>query len=61
MATDPTIGELCKVKAITGEDVTAAVEAYWDDPAIARFDFGEGHSLDLGAAVDAHGHWPGRR
>src|SRR3954464_11953392 len=54
MAIARTTGELCKAKAIADEDVTAAVDAYMEDPAIARFDFGEGHSLDLAAAVDAH-------
>jgi hypothetical protein len=54
MAIARTTGELCKAKAIADEDVTAAIDAYMEDPAIARFDFGEGHSLDLAAAVVAH-------
>lgn len=54
MATmNPTIGELFKAKAVTAEDVGAAVDAFMADPTTTLFMLGEGYGVDLAAAVAA--------
>ena len=55
MATDPTIGGLCKQALVLDADVSAAVNAYMSDTETGVFPVGEGYGLDLGAAVEAHG------
>jgi len=50
----PTTGELFKAKAITEEDVVAAVDAYMADPTTTLFVMGEGYGLDLAEAVRTH-------
>ncbi|KAB1068747.1 hypothetical protein [Methylobacterium planeticum] len=54
MAESPTIGELYKAKAITADDVVAAVEAYMADPTTTLFVMGEGYGLNLSEAVRSH-------
>ena len=53
IAESPTTGELFKAKAITAEDLHAAVDAYMSDPAAGLFAFGEEYGLDLAAAVSS--------
>ncbi|KAB1072876.1 hypothetical protein [Methylobacterium soli] len=55
----PTTGELFKAKAITAEDLHAAVDAYMADPTTTLFMMGEGYGLDLAEAV--RGHEPTRK
>lgn len=50
---NPTIGELFKAKAVTPEDVAAAVDAFMADPTTTLFMLGEGYGVDLAAAVAA--------
>ncbi|GJE46665.1 hypothetical protein [Methylobacterium soli] len=50
----PTTGELFKAKAITAEDLHAAVDAYIADPTTTLFLMGEGYGLDLAEAVRTH-------
>ena len=50
----PTVGELFKAKAVTDEQVNAAVEAYLANPEADAYPIAEGYSLDLSAAVLAH-------
>ncbi|GEL44194.1 hypothetical protein MEX01_47850 [Methylorubrum extorquens] len=51
---NPTIGELFKAKAVTDDEVNAAVEAYLADPDTAH-PIADGYSVDLAAAVAGHG------
>lgn len=51
----PTVGELFKAKAVTDEQVNAAVEAYLADPGAEAHTITDGYSLDLAAAVAGHG------
>ena len=53
MADEPTIGSLLKSKVLIPADLSAAVDAYLVGSAATDFRFGEGHVLDLAAAVDA--------
>ena len=53
-APSPTVGELFKAKAVTDEQVNAAVEAYHADPATSSHPIADGFSLDLAAAVAGH-------
>ncbi len=50
----PTVGELFKAKAVTDDQVNAAVEAYFAGEAGAH-PIADGYSLDLAAAVAGHG------
>ncbi|GJE44089.1 hypothetical protein [Methylobacterium soli] len=52
----PTTGELFKAKAITAEDLHAAVDAYMADRKAASFSIGDGYELDLVAVVKADRH-----
>ncbi|CAO4178734.1 hypothetical protein [Methylorubrum populi] len=52
---NPTVGELFKSKAVTDEQVNAAVEAYLADPEAAAYPIADGYSLDLAEAVAGHG------
>ncbi|MCY1644786.1 hypothetical protein [Methylorubrum sp. SL192] len=52
---NPTVGELFKAKAVTDDEVNAAVEAYLADPETNAHPIADGYSLDLGAAVAGHG------
>ncbi len=52
---NPTVGELFKAKAVTDEQVNAAVDAYQADPATSAHPIADGYSLDLAAAVAGHG------
>ncbi|GEP04011.1 hypothetical protein [Methylobacterium oxalidis] len=54
MPEDRTVGDLFKAKAVTDDDVRAAVETYMADPATTLFVMGEGYGLDLAEAVQAH-------
>ncbi|MDV2984140.1 UNVERIFIED_CONTAM: hypothetical protein Q9R58_07485 [Methylobacteriaceae bacterium AG10] len=51
---NPTVGELFKAKAVTDEQVNAAVEAYRADPGTTAHPIADGYSLDLAAAVAGH-------
>ncbi len=51
---NPTVGELFKAKAVTDEQVNAAVEAYRADPGTTAHPIADGYSLDLGGAVAGH-------
>lgn len=55
MPESPTVGELFKAKAVTDEQVSAAVEAYHADPDTTAHPIADGYSLDLAAAVAGHG------
>ncbi len=52
---NPTVGELFKAKAVTDEQVNAAVDAYLDEPDTDAHPIADGYSLDLAAAVAGHG------
>ncbi|QIJ76170.1 hypothetical protein GU700_17170 [Methylobacterium sp. NI91] len=52
---NPTVGELFKAKAVTDEQVNAAVEAYLVKPETDAHLIADGYVLDLGAAVAGHG------
>ena len=52
---NPTVGELFKAKAVTDEQVNAAVVAYLADPTLDAHALTDGYSLDLAAAVAGHG------
>ncbi|CAO4162632.1 hypothetical protein [Methylorubrum populi] len=51
---NPTVGELFKAKAVTDDQVNAAVDAYLADTTTASYPIADHHSLDLAAAVLAH-------
>jgi hypothetical protein len=51
---NPTVGELFKAKAVTDEQVNAAVDAFLADPATSAHPIADGYSLDLAAAVTGH-------
>ena len=53
MAENPTTGELYEAKALTEEDVVAAVDAFIADPTTTAFLFGDGYQMDLAASVAA--------
>ena len=50
-----TVGELFKAKAVTDDEVNAAVEAYLAKPETDAHPIADGYSLDLAAAVTGHG------
>ncbi|WP_437871419.1 hypothetical protein ACSD7O_24105 [Methylorubrum extorquens] len=52
---DATVGELFKAKAVTEDEVNAAVDAYQADPDAAAHPIADGYSLDPAAAVAGHG------
>ncbi|CAO4156498.1 hypothetical protein [Methylorubrum aminovorans] len=52
---NPTVGELFKAKAVTDEQVNAAVDAYLARPETDAHPIADGYLLDLGAAVAGHG------
>lgn len=54
MATNPTTGELYQAKALTGEDLAAAVDAFMTDPTTTLFLFSNGYQLDIAAAIRSH-------
>jgi hypothetical protein len=49
-----TIGELRRKAIVTDEEITAAVDAYLDDPKVKAFQFTSGYVLDVAAAIEAH-------
>ena len=51
----PTVGELFKAKAVTDDEVNAAVAAYLADPETDAHPIADGYSLDLAAPVAGHG------
>ena len=51
---NPTVGELVKAKAITDEQVSAAVEAYCNDPTTAGFMISDDYAVNLLDAVTVH-------
>lgn len=51
---NPTVGELFKAKAVTDDQVNAAVDAYLADPKAGTYEVAAGLRLDLSAAVKAH-------
>ena len=52
---NPTVGELFKAKAVTDDQVNAAVDAYHADPGTTAHPIADGYNLDLAAAVTGHG------
>ncbi|ACK84655.1 hypothetical protein [Methylorubrum extorquens] len=50
-----TVGELFTAKAVTDDEVNAAVDAYQADPRTTAHPIADGYSLDLAAAVAGHG------
>ena len=50
----PTVGELFKAKAVTDEQVNAAVEVYLTDLDAGIFPIADGYVVDLDAAVVEH-------
>ncbi|MBB5762629.1 hypothetical protein ABEV34_09410 [Methylorubrum rhodesianum] len=55
MAATLTVGELFKAKAVTDEQVSAAVETYLTKPKTSAHPIADGYTVDLGAAVARHG------
>ncbi|GEL44627.1 hypothetical protein MEX01_52180 [Methylorubrum extorquens] len=51
---NPTVGELFKAKAVTDDQVNAAVEAYLADPATGLVRLANGCRIDVAEAVEAH-------
>ncbi|MDV2985727.1 UNVERIFIED_CONTAM: hypothetical protein Q9R58_15555 [Methylobacteriaceae bacterium AG10] len=51
---NPTVGELFKAKAVTDDQVNAAVEAYLAEPRPGVCPLGDTYVLDVDAAVRAH-------
>ncbi|QDI83157.1 hypothetical protein E8E01_23460 [Methylorubrum populi] len=51
---NPTVGELFKAKAVTDEQVNAAVEAYCDNPTTASFAITDCYAINLLDAVTVH-------
>lgn len=49
-----TVGELYKAKAVTDEQVNAAVEAYCDDPTTTGFAITDSYAINLLDAVSRH-------
>ena len=52
MARNSTTGELLKAKTVTEDEIVAAVDVYMADPSASLFQFADGHSLDVAAAVE---------
>ena len=52
---NPTVGELFKAKAVTDDEVNAAVEVFMKDAETGAHPSADGYSLDLAAAVAGHG------
>jgi hypothetical protein len=50
----PTVGELFKAKAVTDDEVNAAVEAYLTDLEAGIFPIAAGYVVDVDAAVVKH-------
>jgi hypothetical protein len=50
----PTVGELFKAKAVTDEQVSAAVEMYLSDLEAGIFPIAAGYVVDVDAAVVRH-------
>ncbi|MCY1643236.1 hypothetical protein [Methylorubrum sp. SL192] len=50
----PTVGELFKAKAVTDEQVNAAVEVYLTDLEAGMHAIADGYVVDLDAAVVTH-------
>ena len=50
----PTVDELFKAKAVTDEQVNAAVEAYLADPTVGVIRIADGCGVDIAKAVEAH-------
>ncbi|MCG5249623.1 hypothetical protein [Methylorubrum extorquens] len=50
----PTVGELFKARAVTDEQVSAAVDTYLSDPVAGIFPIAVGYVVDLDAAVVDH-------
>ncbi|MBB2961550.1 hypothetical protein [Methylobacterium sp. R2-1] len=55
MAASLTVGDLFKAKAVTDEQVNAAVEQYLAEPRTSAHPIAEGYTVDLAAAVAGHG------
>jgi len=49
-----TFGDLLETRAITDEQVNAAVDAFLAGPASEPFPIADGYRIDLAAAVTAH-------
>jgi hypothetical protein len=54
MAENPTTGDLFKAKAITSDEIDAAVDAILAKPDVGPYPIGGGYLLDLGASIQAH-------
>lgn len=50
----PTVGELFKAKAVTDEQLNAAVNAYLSDLEASAFPIADGYVVDLDAAIAEH-------
>lgn len=55
MAAFLTVGDLFKAKAVTDEQVSAAVETYLMKPDTSAHTIADGYTVDLAAAVESHG------
>ena len=55
MAASLTVGDLFKAKAVTDEQVNAAVERYLAEPKTSAHPIADGYTVDLAAAVAGHG------
>ena len=54
MSTNPTTGELYKAKAITSDEINAAVDAVLAQPGVGPYPIGGGYLLDPSEAIEAH-------
>ncbi|KQO95595.1 hypothetical protein ASF33_09990, partial [Methylobacterium sp. Leaf92] len=52
---NPSVGELFMAKAVTDDEVYAAVEVFMRDADAGAHPIADGYSLDLAAAVARHG------
>ena len=52
---NPTVGELFKAKAVTDDEVNAAVDAFMRGADAGAHPIADGYSLDLATAVAGHG------
>ena len=54
MAKNSTTGELLKAKAVTEDEIVAAVDVFMADPSAGLFQFANGHSPDVAVALETH-------
>lgn len=50
---DPTIADLLRAGTLTDDDVTGAMDAFLSNPTPGEHPLGQGHVIDVNAAVEA--------